>query len=1803
LLALLATGTEGLAQKVAAPKAQAAPAVEAQPVLRVEAGGPTAHVTALAFGPDGKTLYAGGFDKVVRVWNLDPKSGRFAIDPFAYRVPISPGNVGAINALAISPDGEWIAVTGWGMSRIAAQSHEPGRVFAYIPPSSSEMLREQTTIYLFNTNTHAERVLRGHAGRVLRMTFAPVHPNKPLLLVSAAEEQDRAGTVVGRVCLWDVSKAASLDDKGELVDHGALVDEFILTQRPKKEVGLSARHTGPGLTQVHVAIAWSDGKLRIWDTAQKGPTRVQEAPDGLSNWNNTVAYLAGGEFLTGGATNRGDGFLQWWNDLPGEAPRPTTDLPLRPPDGYQSVLPRAVSLFSPRPENGLSHAAVAARFLRPRDQESEFGLVLVDLAKARAVATAPLWRGALDPVLASAPRGQYLAVAGDKDHSIWVYSVQDLLGNQIRPQHLRSAGLTTRSVAFVQKNQGRDLGLFLSAQPKVQADGPPRMAENDLVFDFAKRSLTPDPRQQGWSVAGPDLDGWRVKRQGSQFEWTGPNTRGQLAPELPATETITDYALLPPSPFCSVPTLAIATWDQNLGQALIRLYHAKTGEWLRQYREHSLAILALAASRDGRFLVSAALDQTVCIWTLADLDKSIVQQGSLAGVFVQKRDNKLVVIRVDPGSAARGKLDKDDVVEALVLKPGAKPRVFAPSPMDYYNALWEIKPGTKVTLQIERQGAKKTVEVTIGQGVDDHRPLLSLFVPVLSGGLRPPLAAQAGKAREWIAWNPIGPYDASSKDVERFLGWHFNPSKLEEPPRFARADAYHDKFYKPLLLKPLLDLGDIHQALREIDRPPPVPKPNLDLQVDSAGAGLTQRDDRGQILVRAPEVTLQITITGPSLDKGQVEQITWRLDNGPAESLDLTKASGQRLSKKIRLTGVRGISTVQVQLRTREDKPQVAVREIELRYQPPPPAITFDEAWLKQHFGNSPLKELRKTVQDRRFTVRAQIRPGSADPEVKVSLRHNTSQPLPLGLRVEQALDLEPGENVIVLQAENKDALRGFEKFETDQKTLVLDFHRRPGPELLIRTVEPFAGQAEPVVIEPGKPVVVNHSTVRVRGTVKAPEKLKRVLVRDPKGRVVAQAEPAGLEFTLDQKLSLEPGEQVFHFRAESPNTEPSEHALTLVYEPPLPELQLTAPIDHLELTKGRDEPETDVLGRFTLPDEVVPFEVVLAVTTQGKIVRQAGGKNELVVPFRAVKDGEPLRLARVRLEPGSNRIRITVKNAGNESAPQERYVSFKWPPRILALSNSPPNKRRFTDLVAKVESPTEPTSVEINREQHRNVDKRRPAPDKEPAIWEIRAQDVSLIHGENPLSFSVSNEDGPCLEKRSLLVDCKAEQEPVASVKINKPQEAMLDPEYDLHFRVVSFTKLTDAELRQGNQVLQRIDVSEQKENYLGHFELKKSVRIRLKEGPNTFRIAVLNEGGRNHDDVAVSLVRAAVRLVVAAPPDKVPGPTLTLTGHLAFRDDREALRSEEKPLRIRVFVNGFLQRLPPVQGLKSLSARVPFAAELLLNQSENVIQIECPDLPLEAGRRQEWKVNCVHPRPPAMLHLLIVGVGVRDKQEQGRLVKQALQALQTNSGEEGLRSSVFKRVIMHPYSDKRKVQLVADYVHQGDVTSALDKMRHFIEHNGSPSDVALIYWLGRDLIQENGEWYLPTSESRGSATMSNTGVALRQLLALDEDVRGARVLLLDVSSAPATPSGPSSPELSATQVAMLRYEWSRQETPLPGLLMALETAAGAGKRISLHDMQVAAERYRSKYADTLTLTHNLQTSPLAGLILIQGP
>src|SRR5438309_6562703 len=112
---LLLAGATARAQ-AQVPPAPAGTAGDTEPLLRLEAGGPTSYVTALAFSPDGKLLYAAGWDKVVRVWALNAQ-GQFVLDRAAYRVPLGPGLNGAINALALSEDGTWLAIGGMGVFR------------------------------------------------------------------------------------------------------------------------------------------------------------------------------------------------------------------------------------------------------------------------------------------------------------------------------------------------------------------------------------------------------------------------------------------------------------------------------------------------------------------------------------------------------------------------------------------------------------------------------------------------------------------------------------------------------------------------------------------------------------------------------------------------------------------------------------------------------------------------------------------------------------------------------------------------------------------------------------------------------------------------------------------------------------------------------------------------------------------------------------------------------------------------------------------------------------------------------------------------------------------------------------------------------------------------------------------------------------------------------------------------------------------------------------------------------------------------------------------------------------------------------------------------------------------------------------------------------------------------------------------------------------------------------------------------------------------------------------------------------
>src|SRR5262249_22277843 len=148
--------------------------------------------------------------------------------------------------------------------------------------------------------------------------------------------------------------------------------------------------------------------------------------------------------------------------------------------------------------------------------------------------------------------------------------------------------------------------------------------------------------------------------------------------------------------------LALAYRDEfQLPQ--LRLYNARTGEPVRQFTGHLAAITSLAFSADGRLLVSAAEDQTVCVWSLDGLDKVWGQRGQIRGLAVRdgKMKNTVEVSHVAEDSPARDKLKPGEVLEELTAGDG-KPQGLT-SALTFYRAVWLQKPGTRVTLTLPGQ--------------------------------------------------------------------------------------------------------------------------------------------------------------------------------------------------------------------------------------------------------------------------------------------------------------------------------------------------------------------------------------------------------------------------------------------------------------------------------------------------------------------------------------------------------------------------------------------------------------------------------------------------------------------------------------------------------------------------------------------------------------------------------------------------------------------------------------------------------------------------------------------------------------------------------------------------------------------------------------------------------------------------------------------------------------------------------------------------------------------------------------------
>ncbi len=1727
---------------------------DSAPILRLEAGGPTSFVSALAFNPQGSTLYAGSWDKVVRTWTWDASARRFILDPVAtYRVPVGPALEGVINAIAVSPDGMWLAAAGQGVVRGASDLKHPGWKVPAEGVMNAAMREDEGTISLFNTRTREVRSLRGHTGPVFTLTFAPAYAGKPLVVVSAGRERSEGkAPFAGAVRAWDAASAEYL---------GGVMLPDVGDMRP----GIAAWHTGASPKQVRVAVAWGDNveSLRIWDL-ETGAMRT--VPDG--QFNNTIAWWPEAARVITGSTSR----LKLWNVPQGPAANPVVEREL--PLGSR-VVPRAIALFSSTERGRLDRAAVVVR----RDGDATMRLRVVDLTNFRLLdQQVPLWDGSgIGQSIAATPGGRHVAVTGNRNHEIATFATSDLLTRQAAPGVLRGSGIAARQVSFVKKDGA--LGVLVSQRAKA-APGSTLVngAEGDLVFNPVERRVS--SQLAGWQIVRPAQEGWSVDvssaagngRPGATVLTVRDGQRTRQIP-LPEDQRLTDFSLLPPVDLRAVPILAVAT--HRLGQPLLELYDVTTGAVVRELSGHVAAIESLAFSDDGRLLASSAGDRTVCVWNLTDLDQVVGVRGTLTGVVFEPKDKSLIVARIAPDSPYdTAQLAVGDTLVGWDREGQVEP--FG-SLVDFYLQLSRLKPGETVTLARQRgDRAAETVQLVLGQGTDERKPLFTLFIT-------------RGEPSNWIGWSPLGPYESSGEAVEQLLGWHFNTGQPKNPARFATAGEYRH-LRREGLLEHLMSQATLpDQSARALDRP------SMSIRLKQPGQETVSADQQGPLRLVGQEAELELEIR--SLAADQVDTVTWRV--GQTQPKPLEPISRQVWSARLSdLPLERRAWQVNLSLTTAEAQPQTFTEDVSLVYQPPAPV--FEQV--------RPAAEL-STTKDQLLAISAEVRSlESATAGLNVSLTHTAGQREVLArqfsgegqLKVDESIDLQPGDNTITLTATNASAPPGEEAPERTVLVRRITYNPAavPAAQLLVEAVLPDRGERRMLTSDRSQPFVVDSPTLSLEGRIGAQKPLEQAewSLDDKRTPFSGFAKSTVARLNVRESIALTPGPQRIGCVARAERGLPTEVSLTVDYRPRLGETFLTAPRADSEFFEGRDPRRITVSGRIGPAEDKRPCQAVVLLNGQ------AAGE-----PL-AIDEGAETFSTEVELGNGDNRIQVQLSNAwGARSTSEAVRVRYLRPPQIVDLSVPKVVDAPLVDVSLTAESPSDLqlTGVKINDAElpagaaviERNADN--------PSRWTIVARDVALAEGVNEIRPLVRNDDGWSMVTKTARVEVMLPPPPKAQIELVSPQvdRTVESSRLDLQFAIRSPSRLKRVEVRNGTQSVSAVDVSAQIENpdagrgdKLSAFHLETTVRVDLQPRDNQLRIVAVNDGGESQESLTVTYVRKPVEVVIDRVQSQLKGESslvaevqeggrvrfpgtmaessLWLHGRVRWPD--AATQQLNQVSVVQVWVNGFLQQPVPLKPPRATSLEWAWKAKIRLNRGgENDVSVRLPDVARTADCRLDFKIDCSKPDERQRLHLLVVGVGEKDARQLETLALRAVRGRRTTGDQ-----------ISTPAFAKGWIYLLSGYVNRGRVTAQLERIHLRV---GDPADagadVVMIYYRGQESIDDRGQFYLLTSQSQYDPDMRSSAVSGKDLSERFSSVPGAQLFLLDVQRRMQAGTGPAISTSAAAwpsepQMAALRYAWLSNDTaPADArLLVAFDNALPRATRLGEIESEVSRDSRRAR-------------------------
>jgi len=1707
------------------------PAVDQDPVLRLEGRGPLSPVEAVAFGPRGMTLYEAGWDKVVRVWRRDARTDGFTLDPSAtLRVPIGPGDAGVLNALAVSTDGAWLAVGGNAVLPEGAGFRQSGLI---LPRGSVADPLAQGVIYVFDLRANPPqcRQLRGQRGPVSALVFATLPEGRQPVLLSAGSEA-KPGVASGQLLklrVWDIATRMELHqaDAGDSTDL-----------RP----WLAAWSVAPDHNRIRAAAAWTNSYSLIWDVGPAPPTLLADPHKGRTT---VLSYLPDKRMLLTGhfviEPEPPGGHLDSW-DVAAQAARLRTTVVSwaagRPIQPEIKGLPIAQALVSSQVGGEKNLAAVVLQSMSPLDNSnSEYQLQLLDITDGgfgTVRARTTLWTGPkVKPFVASAPGGDWLAIVGNPSNEILVHSVADLLQNRPSLQSLRGVGERISSAIFVRKGAD-DWGLRLTLIPEA---GP-----NDQVFDFTNRRFSPNT--EGWTPALSVPDPWQTQltfvtldrpdvpsrlwiyQDQKQF---GPGVKifpESDSPRLDSVQVIVNE-LLPPIRL-TVPIVAIATVEPMVGPRLA-LYNGKTGERIRQLVGHTGRIRSLVFSQDGRFLVSAADDRTACVWNLTDLDSVVQQRGALPGLVLTKREGQFVVARIQRGSPYKpDELQAGDIIAGYVEGQGRV--VELASALDVHFVAAARQPGQKLSLRRRREGqAAQDVALWLGQAVDERKPLMTLFVA----------RAGPGQPLDWLAWNPVGPYDASGPGVASLFGWHFNVlDRPEEPARFALATSY-PKFRREGLARDLIRDGRLPPP------PPPVVPAPRDMQMFLDPDGQPEGDLR---LVRQPPTLLRLELDN-RVPPDRIESVLWRVDQGPPRPMIADNRSWT--AELAGITWDRETHEFTAEVRTREPSARSFPKHLKIRYLPPPPRI---RPRIPQGIGAAGLE-----VVERRFRFTADIEPAKNEKvRVRLTFRHGdvvlrhvdygpgfAARP-----SIDEVLDLKAGHNTIELEAVNQDARDDLKDQETERfGPLTVRYHPRPvePPIIEIESVRPLP-EKEGVALRAIKvkgpvPYVVEATPrVRVLGRITAKDELKRLdwrLGNNDWKTLSGVMAAAKHSFDITQEIELIPGRQVISFRAQAGNDESLEatqlQTLIIEYHPILPDLrQLTA------------QPPGPIVKVGTGDGELEPIDLTAQLEPAG-MAPQREIAPERVGRATVLLNGEqlPRELAidrktgtvsgSIQVPRGKNQIQVQLSNPWHTTTFGPIFVEYRRPPEVQAWEVTLLSGRPFARISALLASLTALSRAEIEvASPTQNRPTAQPyAAQFEPrgkGVWAVSAE-VPLTEGANDVALRTWNEDGASQVKSERLVYAKpVELKP--DLFVESSENAVVGrPVVSLQFRVRSTSALTSVKLFRkessaAKQLVEEFPVGQRARNLDGAFEFIGKSEVPLQPYQNSFVLVAVNGGGETPKDLVYTYTLPPLRVVIDGvepqakgtglsfrPRGRTDGPAYIPTplpdSAIVVRGRVIGMPSgswrEYTDSRVEVWVNGFPQvAVRPGDPVDGQLPERPFQAKVLLSQPENnEIGLRLDNAPLDILGDRKLLVSCRNVQTNWRLHLLVIGLDAGDWIE---LRDRAIESLKGRDFQES--TSIFTTPAFPSaqlYNDN------SSDIHRPWMLRKLSDISKAIRISERPSnEVVILYYEGKEVIE--GEDPSLTLRMRADKN-DNDFIRLSEIRETLSGARGAKLFLLDVT------------------------------------------------------------------------------------------